>query len=1067
MMKVFLTIIWAACAAEGFFLPQGGPLKKATTSWRLYASSEPPKRVVVIGNGPVGQRLTENLVSESKAADVPVEVVSFCEEKHSCYNRVILTKWFEDRKVQSISMVGEYDAEGVGSYYREQDVAKVRVNEKADEIDLERRVVKGPNDDELPYDVAVLATGSYPFVPPIQGKELDGIFVYRTVDDLEKLVQYCADHQVTSAAVIGGGLLGLEAAKAVHDLGCKTSILEYAPILLCRQIDQGGHNALKDRVEDLGLNVVCDARVSKFSGEDGKVTKVEFSNDDWKPLDVGVVVVSAGIRPRDEVARKSNLNVHERGGVIVDDSMRTSDPRVYAVGEVALHRGKIYGLVAPGYQQASVAAKNIINDLSSSSSSEEQPSSEFHGADVSTKLKLLGCDVASFGMPQKKDNEKELVWNDPASQVYRKLIVDDDNVLVGGVLVGDAGDYSELYQRFKAGTPLDVPAATLLPPPSVLHDVGGSFSGMAATEDDADPTKQICSCNDVTRGEIVAAIQIQGDKTTYGDLKQCTKAGSGCGGCEPDVKKILKFELEKMGAKVTNHVCEHFPHSRPELMAIAKSKNITTFEELLKEAGTSTDGCEICKPAVASILATLENRVILDDGRAALQDTNDRSLANMQRGGTYSVVPRIPGGAIHPDALIGIGKVAKDYDLYTKVTGAQRIDLFGAKKQDLPDIWERLGQHGLESGHAYGKALRTVKSCVGSSWCRYGVQNSVDFAIQVEHRYKGLRAPHKLKSAVSGCTRECAEASCKDFGMIATENGYDLYLCGNGGANPRHGVLFASGIDETTVLRYLDRFLMYYCLTGERLERTARWFERLGPNDDVRLKALQDVVIHDSLGMNAEFEERMQKIVDTYHDEWQVVVQDDDLRSRFKQFLNTDETQDIMDFVDDGRTGQKRPVDWAKDGEPQTNWAVDTDIFRRSEKTWIDFGPVDAFPQNIGSAVLYGESQLAIFRTASNEWFATQNMCPHKHAFVLAEGIVGLTGSTPKVACPLHKKQFNLNTGKQLDGDLDILTFPVRIEKNRVELYLPNRQELDAVLATSKLRVTCANGAARPVPVAR
>lgn len=1024
------------------------------------------KRVVVIGNGPVGQRFVEACVDKAEDAGLTgaLEIVSFCEERFAAYNRVQLTKWFETREAQSLSMVGDYDEAGQGSWYADHEMARVRVGERAESIDLDRQLVVGANGAQVAYDAAVLATGSYPFVPPIEGKDLEGVFVYRTIDDLEALVAYHKATGATRAAVIGGGLLGLEAAKALHDLGLATSVLEYAPILMCRQIDDGGHNALTSKLEELGLEVKCNARVSAFkAGQDGRVAAVSYSNEDWEDDPVGIVVISTGIRPRDDVAKRSNIDTHARGGVLVDDAMRTSDPHVFAIGEVALHRGTIYGLVAPGYQQAEVAASQVMHSLFDGAGAHD---AAFEGADMSTKLKLLGCDVASFGnVVADPDETHALVWNDPLTRVYRKLVFNKhDATLRGGILVGDAADYAKLHDIQRSSMPVENPAV-LLAPPSALPPLGA-----AAAHDHDDPAEQVCSCNDVSRGCIIDAVAQLGATATYADLKKKTKAGTGCGGCQPDIEKILKAELEKMGATVSNHMCEHIPYSRPELVALIKTsldkaEVPATFSGILAKYGNegAVDGCEICKPTVASILASLRNGVILAEDRAALQDTNDRSLANMQRGGSYSVVPRIPGGEITPAALIGMGQVAHKYGLYTKITGAQRIDLFGAAKHELPNIWEELGHHGFESGHAYGKALRTVKSCVGSSWCRYGVQNSVDFAITVENRYKGLRAPHKLKSAVSGCVRECAEAQGKDFGMVAVEKGYDVYVCGNGGANLRHGVLLASSIDEETCLKYLDRFLMYYVLTAERLERTAPWFERLGPNDDVRLKALQDVVIHDSLGLNAEFEARMQHVVDTYHDEWAVVVADPTLRAQFeRQFANTDEKQpaDLMIEFQEVR-GQRRPVDWPADGEPQTMWRPPANNpFARSEMSWVSFGPAADFPANLGTPVLYGESQLAIFNVASRGvWYATQNMCPHKQAFVLAQGIVGFAGDAPKIACPLHKKQFSLENGKQLDGDLDIVTFDVRVNEQTgmIEVLLPARDEVDAVLATSMLRVTCSS----------
>jgi nitrite reductase (NADH) large subunit len=371
---------------------------------------------------------------------------------------------------------------------------------------------------------------------------------------------------------------------------------------------------------------------------------------------------------------------------------------------------------------------------------------------MSTKLKLLGCDVASFGANQPRSDDPDvsyLTWNDPVSGVYRKLVLNRAGSKVrGGILVGDAGDYDRLHKLSQSGGEIEgFTAASLLPPPSAL----AGLSGGSASQDEAvsdDPGAQICSCNDVTRGTIAAAIRDLGvDGATLPAVKKCTKAGTGCGGCEPQVKQILKLELEKLGGSLSNHLCEHFSHSRQELMALVRTTpdvaDVDSFDKILGKFGRG-DGCEVCKPAVASILASLVNGVILEGGREALQDTNDRSLANMQRGGSYSVVPRVPGGELTPEQLIALGETAQRYRLYTKITGGQRVDLFGAAKHELPDIWEELGRAGFESGHAYGKALRTVKSCVGSTWCRYGVQDSVSFAVEVENRYKGIRAPHKM-----------------------------------------------------------------------------------------------------------------------------------------------------------------------------------------------------------------------------------------------------------------------------------------------------------------------------------
>ena len=654
---------------------------------------------------------------------------------------------------------------------------------------------------------------------------------------------------------------------------------------MCRQIDQGGHDALVGDIEALGLHVHCDARTESFVGTDGTtdnesmapVSALRFSNEDWDDLPVEMVVVSCGIKPRDELARDcGTLEIGERGGIIVDDQLKTSAEDVYAIGEIALHENFIYGLIAPGYVMADVAAKTVAKDLGipvEKKEGEETPA--FTGADMSTKLKLLGCDVASFGVNQPKPDDEdvqELVWNDPFKRVYRKLIFNKAGTkLRGGILVGDAEDYTTLHAlAVKSDEELteDQAPAMLLPPLSTRGAVA------EAEVDESDPAAQICSCNDVLQGDIVKAIHELGvDGATYPAVKKCTKAGTGCGGCEPQVKSILKTTVEAMGGAMNNHMCEHFEMSRPELMALIRTEKdmskVDSFKKILAKHGKGS-GCEICKPAVASILASLKNDIILGDDRRQLQDTNDRSLANMQRGGTYSVVPRVPAGELLPEQLIALGDVAKKYNLYSKITGAQRVDLFGAAKHELPDIWEDLGKAGFESGHAYGKALRTVKSCVGSTWCRYGVQDSVSFAVRVENRYKGVRSPHKMKSAVSGCVRECAEAQGKDFGMIATENGYNLYVGGNGGANPVHAELLAADIDEDTVLKYVDRYLMYYILTADKLERTAVWQSKLpgGKNGGGPIEHLKEVIIEDSLGICKELDERMQHLVDTYHDEW-------------------------------------------------------------------------------------------------------------------------------------------------------------------------------------------------------
>ena len=897
MKTAFVAVFFASNSATvDAFVPRLSKPQAATVASETALDAK--KRVVVIGNGMVGQRFMENLLEDAPDAD-DIQLATFCEEPRAAYNRVRLTSYFETRDPSELSMTSEFDDDGATSWYKENNV-ELYIGDKAVAIDVDAKTVTGQSGKTIEYDACVLATGSFPFVPPIPGKQRPGVFVYRTIEDLESMLAYAKEHGVTSAAVIGGGLLGLEAAKAVKDMGVTSHIIEFADILMCRQIDEGGHNALVGKIEAMGLEVHCGARTEAFVGQDGSVgmesespvSALRFSNDGWDDLPVQMVVVSAGIKPRDELARsqctpEGGIALGERGGIVVDSQMRTSADSVYAIGEIALYNNFIYGLIAPGYEMAGVCSKIVSDDLFAAQAAQElEPG--FYGADMSTKLKLLGCDVASFGVNQPKPDDEdvqELVWNDPFTGIYRKLIFNKAGTLLrGGILIGDASDYEKLHKLSVSADHDDGPAplpegtsaAMLLAPPSARSDGDDEDDGA----DLSDPDAQVCSCNDVSVGQLKAAIhELGADEATLPVVKKCSKAGTGCGGCEPVVKKFLEAELKSMGAVLNNNICEHFDYSRQELMTLIRMEEdpakVDTFQKILAKHGSAIahehgDGCEMCKPAVSSIMSSLQNKLIMSPDLIGNLDTNDRALANMQRGGTYSVVPRVPGGELTPDQLVALGDVANKFNLYSKVTGACRIDLFGAAKHELPDIWEELGKAGFESGHAYGKALRTVKSCVGSTWCRYGVQDSVSFAVRVENRYKGIRSPHKMKSAVSGCARECAEAIGKDFGMIATENGYNLYVGGNGGATPVHAELLATDIDEDTVLKYVDRYLMYYILTADKLERTAHWQKKLpsGKNGGGPIEHLKEVIIEDSLGICEELDQRMGLLVETYHDEW-------------------------------------------------------------------------------------------------------------------------------------------------------------------------------------------------------
>jgi nitrite reductase (NADH) large subunit len=800
------------------------------------------KNLVVVGHGPTAHRLVEAVRERDVAGTWRITVLG--EELRPAYDRVALTTYLEGAEL---------------AYPAHDDEVTLITGDLVTTIDRTAKTVTTESGRVVGYDALVLATGSSPFVPPVEGKDLPGVFVYRTIDDLDGLREYAAGR--TTGAVIGGGLLGLEAARAIQGLGLDSCVVEVAPWLMPRQLDEGGGAMLRRHIENLGMAVHAGTPMKGLqAGANGAVAGVALA--DGRFLDAEVVVFSAGIRPRDELARGCGLPVGERGGIVVDDSCRTDDPAVWAIGECALIGGMVYGLVGPCFTMAEIVADRLLSETSTAT---------FEGADLSTKLKLMGVDVASFGDPFA--DALGVTYTDPIAGVYKRLLVSDDaQTLLGGVLVGDAESYGTL-RAFVGGK---LPGS----PEQVL------FGGTEAAGGDLPGGTVICSCNNVTAEAIRCGIRDH-QLTDVPAVKACTRAGSTCGSCVPLVKKILDAELTAAGIEVSKAICEHFDYSRAELFDIVRVRQIKTFTQLITEHGQGR-GCDICRPAVASILASLGNGHILDGEQAALQDTNDHFLANLQRNGTYSVVPRIPGGEVTPDKLIVIGEVARDFGLYTKITGGQRIDLFGARVEQLPLIWKRLVDAGFESGHAYGKSLRTVKSCVGSTWCRYGVQDSVGMAIKLELRYRGLRAPHKLKSAVSGCARECAEAQSKDFGIIATEKGWNLYLSGNGGMRPRHADLFATDLSDEELLTYIDRFLMFYIRTADRLQRTASWMESL----EGGLDYLREVIVEDRLGICAELDAAMARHVEAYSDEWRDTLEDDDRLSRFVSFVNAPETPD-------------------------------------------------------------------------------------------------------------------------------------------------------------------------------
>jgi nitrite reductase (NADH) large subunit len=1032
------------------------------------------RKVVVVGHGPVGHDFVVKLVG--MVGDGSLDITVLGEEPRMAYDRVHLTEYFQHRDAKKLAVV---DDKWVGEHK-----VTIRTEARVQSIDRtgKKLLVKSTQSgqlEEIPYDACVLSTGSYPFVPPIPNLDTNvkGVFVYRTIEDLEGMIHHARHSK--SAAVIGGGLLGLEAAKAVYDLGQTSHVLEMAPYLMPTQLDSGGGQSLQQKIESMGITCHIGSKIKSIVVEGNTFKGVRMTDsvhEEEFTLEVDMLVVSAGIRPRDELARGCGLALGPRGGIDVDGRMRTSDPKIFAIGEVASYKGMCYGLIAPGWDQATVLAKNFEDatwGLKKKQSSGQEEPPLYGGSDLSTKLKLLGVDVASFGSSldfwfkrqfdegkAAEQNISHTLQKDPFSGLYRKLVFNQEQKLLGGLLVGNAEDYYSLLNlagKEDLGTkaPLDL-------------FLGGNSEGDAGDlADDA----VVCLCQKVTKKDIVDAVKNE-DCTTIPEIKKCTTAGNGCGGCVLNtgfVPKILKTTLQELGKKAFAGISPHLPFKRSELFEIIKLKELKTYEAVVEECARvgkipdlrkSLAGDEICKPVVASILASLWQQNPTRDGLKQLQDTNDQFLANIQRSGQYSVIPRVPGGELTADELILMGTVAKKFNLWCKVTGAQRVGLFGANVWQLPSIWEDIcygrssfmGQDGkvavqietlgMESGHAYGKALRAVKSCVGTSWCRFGQQDSVSMAVRVEERYKGFRAPHKFKMGVSGCMRECAEAQGKDMGLVATVKGYNLYVGGNHGTSPKHALLFKEDLDDDTALKYMDRILMYYTFTADPLTRTSKWLECL----DGGIEYLKEVVIDDKLGLCDELDARMQVQVDTYDCEWKKVVDTPDLRKKFRQFVNVDDTK--FGDLEWQKTRKQNKI--VKEDLPTIIGPAKIGKDKADDSWhWVDIGAVADFPKSGGAAVKVSKTELAVYQhSAVGKWYAMQNSCPHKQLQVLSRGIIGLAGDVPKVACPIHKNTYNLETGKGISNPgLNVAVFDAKAENQRVLVHLPPDDVLDAALA--------------------
>ncbi|KAF8165052.1 NADPH nitrite reductase [Crassisporium funariophilum] len=1042
----------------------------------LIKGNERTRKALVIGMGMVGIAFTEKLFAydDEETDGQGWSVVIVGEEPYPAYNRVGLTQYFAHRSTEDLYLQPLHWY----SSHRADRLTHV-IGDAVVDLDTISRIAQTKQGLKIEYDICIFATGSRaaipPYISPSEVETTHGIFVYRTIDDLNRMLAFTEAKAVSKVAVIGGGLLGLEAAKALSDLDhvSQVVIMERNKWVLSRQFDEDGGHMVLAQVRALGIEVLLETRVSSvMTYQEDDLTLVKgLKLDDETILQCEMVCFAVGIKPRDDLAKASGIETHARGGIVVNEDLSTSAQDVYAIGECASWQGETFGLIAPGIEMADVLAYNLTEGPSHKMRAMTTP-------DISTKLKLLGVNLASFGdyfadrkspetvdIPGRKKKSgvvdghskthgtsdevivRALSYHDPFDSVYKKYIFSaDGKYLLGGMMLGDVGDYVKLLSLVKKRKPLEIaPGQLILGVPRKEGESDG---------DDLDDSAQICSCYNVNKGAISKCVA-SGCKP-FGEVKSQTKITTGCGGCTPLAMSIFNSEMKKAGHVVANHICSHFKRSRQDLFLVVKIKRLTTFGDVMKEAGEHPNGlgCEICKPAVASILSSLHNEFVMAPAHHQNQDTNDKYLANIQRNGTYSVIPRIPAGEITPAKLMALGVVAEKYGLYTKVTGGQRIDLFGANKQDLPDIWEQLGSVGFESGHAYGKALRTVKSCVGTSWCRFGVGDSVGLAVELEERYKGIRAPHKIKGGVSGCVRECAEAQSKDFGVIATSKGWNVYVGGNGGAKPRHAELLAVDVSRKKAVKYIDRFLMLYIQSADRLQRTARWVESLSEGGRNGLEYLRRVIVDDSLGICNDLDKAMDALVGTYFDEWAEVVRNPERRALFRQFSNTDEIRQGIESIDE--RGQKRPADWPEEA-PALKF--DRSDVQDSDWEWRKVAKLaDLHPTKEGSTSIvinYSDTQIAIFRLANGDLYATQQLCPHRQAFVLSDGLLGDTADgRPYVSCPLHKRNFTLDKGDCLSDDkYKIMTFEVKLDEGDVYLKLPEPKSIDAVLGTSKWMV--------------
>lgn len=786
------------------------------------------KQLVLIGNGMAGVRAIEEIL---KVSTDLFEITIFGSEPHPNYNRILLSKVLQgDTNIKDITL-NDWE-------WYEQNKITLFTGETVTEINADKKVVVSDKGRIVPYDDVIIATGSVPFILPLPGADKQGVTAFRDIKDTDIMLE--ASKKYKKAAVIGGGLLGLEAARGLLNLGMDVSVIHIAPTLMERQLDETAGRLLQKELENQGMKFLLEAQTAEIFGTD-RVEGLNFK--DGTTLEADLVVMAVGIKPNIGLAKDSGIAVNR--GIIVNDFMQTDIPHVYSVGECAEHNGIPYGLVAPLYEQAKVLANRICG----------KEGAPYKGSVLSTQLKVSGVEVFSAGDFTEGEDKKSLKIFDEQDGIYKKIVL-QGNKIVGAVLFGDSREGNRLFSMIKKGADIsDTEKISILQP--IGEEAGESLvASMSADE-------IICGCNGVSKGDIVQAIQEKGC-TSVDAIKACTSASRSCGGCKPLVADVLQLTLgsEFDASAQKEAICGCTTLSRDEIVDGIKEKGLTHVKEVMNVLGwESEEGCSKCRPALNYYLGMVKPTEYVDERESRF--VNERMHANIQKDGTYSVVPRMYGGVTNAKDLRRIADVVDKFEIpLVKVTGGQRIDLFGVKKDDLPKVWQELD---MPSGYAYGKSLRTVKTCVGEQFCRFGTQDSMGLGIDLEKKFEGLQTPHKVKMAVSACPRSCAESGFKDIGFIGIDGGWEIYVGGNGGTHVRGGDLLYKVKTDQEAMEITGAYLQYYRETANYLERTSAWIDRVG------LTHVLSVL--DDKNKRTELNARMDETLSVYKDPWKEIIE--------------------------------------------------------------------------------------------------------------------------------------------------------------------------------------------------